>query len=158
MRVLRHIRCSVSQDIANTIACSIVGNMLDYCNALLLNALAKTVSRLQRVQTNLARIVFDIGISKLHDSGRRTGDLLHKLDWLPVHSRIICKVALLCYKSYKLGSPTYLSSLLQQYTPSRSLRLSTENWPFLLGDNTSTERSARHRLSCSQCWFIPKSA
>ena len=70
LRALRYIRCSVSQDIANTIACSIIESRFDYCNALLFDALAKTVSRLQRIQNNLARIIFDIGISKLHDSDR----------------------------------------------------------------------------------------
>ena len=49
MHALRHIRCSVSQDITNTIVCSILGSRLDYCNTLLFDASVKTVSRLQRV-------------------------------------------------------------------------------------------------------------
>ena len=38
MRALRHIRCCVSQDNANTIACRIVGSRLNYCNAPLSDA------------------------------------------------------------------------------------------------------------------------
>ena len=121
------LQCLIRHRIANTLACSIIGCRFDYCNALLFDAPAKTVSRLQRVQNNLARIAFDIGISKHHDSGRRTGDLLRELHLLPVQSRIVYKIALLFYKSYKLSSPTYLSSLLQQYRPWRRLRSSTED-------------------------------
>ena len=40
--------------IANTTAWSIIGGRLDYCNALLFDVPAKTVSRLQRVQNNFA--------------------------------------------------------------------------------------------------------
>ena len=114
MHALLHIRCSISKAIANTIACSVVGSGFDYCNVLLFDAPVKTVSCVQCVLNNLARTVFNISISKLHDSCHRTSDLLRELHWLPVQSRIVYKVALLCYKHYKLGSPT----LLQQYTPS----------------------------------------
>ena len=31
-----HIRSSLTSDVANTIACSIIGSRLDYCNSLLL--------------------------------------------------------------------------------------------------------------------------
>ena len=105
-------------------ACSIVGSRIDYCNGLLFGASGKAFNRLQRVQNNLARAVFDIGIRKLHDSGRRSLDLLRELHWLPVQARVKYKVALLCFKCYKLEVPTYLSSLLKQYRSTRSLRLS----------------------------------
>jgi len=36
LRALRHIRPSLTSDVANTIACSIIGSWLDYCNSLLI--------------------------------------------------------------------------------------------------------------------------
>jgi hypothetical protein len=35
LQALSHIRSSVSRDVANTIACSVVHSRLDYCNSLL---------------------------------------------------------------------------------------------------------------------------
>ena len=76
LRALRHIRRCITQDIARTIAYIIVGSRIDYCNELLFGASGKALNRLQRIQNNLARAVFDIGIRNLHDSGRRSFDLL----------------------------------------------------------------------------------
>ena len=64
-----------------------------------------------------------------------------------VQSRIIYKVALLCYKSYKLGSSTYLSSLLQQYAPSQSLRSLTEDRLDIPRSRTKT--ASRHFSSAA---------
>ena len=52
--------------------------------------------------------------------------LLMKLHWLPVASRIKFKIAVLAFRCFDGSLPTYLSSLLQIYQPSRSLRSSTE--------------------------------
>ena len=41
MRALHHIRCSITQDITNTIAHSIIGSRLDYFHVLLFDALVK---------------------------------------------------------------------------------------------------------------------
>ena len=125
LRALHHIRRCITQDVASTIAYSIVRSRIDYCNGLLFGASGKAFNRLQRIQNNLARAVFDIGIRKLHDLGRRSFDLLCELHWLPVQARVTYKVALLCFKCYKLGVSTYLSSLLEQYRPTRILRSSS---------------------------------
>jgi hypothetical protein len=57
MRALRHIRHYMSQDVAKSVAFSIVGSRIDYCNCLLYGAGTGLVNKLQRVQNNLARIV-----------------------------------------------------------------------------------------------------
>ena len=36
IRALRHVRNSLPDDVAKTVACSIIGSRLDYCNSLLL--------------------------------------------------------------------------------------------------------------------------
>ena len=43
--------------------------------------------------------------------------ILKSLHWLPVHSRIQCKLLLLTFKSLNGLAPPYLSDLLTPYTP-----------------------------------------
>ena len=54
---LRHIRHLLSQDVAHTLARSIVMSKLDYCNAVLYGSPKTTIAVLQRVQNSLARVV-----------------------------------------------------------------------------------------------------
>jgi len=56
-RALRHVRSLLTDDVAQTVACSIIASRLEYCNAMLSGALAMTFDKLQRAQNNLARIV-----------------------------------------------------------------------------------------------------
>ena len=65
-RALRHVRTVLTDDLAQTVACSIVGSRLDYCNAMLYGAPAATFDVLQWAQNNLARVVCQRG-------GRTTG-------------------------------------------------------------------------------------
>jgi len=57
LRALRHLRLCLSLDVAKTMAASIVGSLLDYCNALFYGVTQSTMKKLQRVQNNLARVV-----------------------------------------------------------------------------------------------------
>jgi len=77
-----------SDDIAKTIAYSIVMSKLDYCNSLLYGAPKTTVDKLERVQNVLARVVTQ--------SGSRSSaiPLLQQLHWLPVKERITYKLAM----------------------------------------------------------------
>ena len=99
----------------------------DYCNALLYGVSGKNIDRRQRLQNGLARVVCDIGVRKLHDSGLNSMALLKELHWLPIRTRIEFKVVTLCYKAYRLGTPSYLASSLQTYLPSRMLRSSNQD-------------------------------
>ena len=57
IRAMRYIRHLLNQDAANTIVCSIVCSRQDYCNTVLYGVTAHNISRLQRVQISLARVV-----------------------------------------------------------------------------------------------------
>ena len=96
----------------------LVGSRLDYCNAVLYGANKTTLSRLQRIQNNLARVVLQVP--------RRTHalSLLQQLHWLPVEHGITYKTALLAYKVHAQSSQAYLHSLLTSRSFSRTLRLS----------------------------------
>jgi len=60
-RALRYLRTLLTDDLAQTVACSIIGSRLDYCNAILYGASAATFDVLQRAQNNLARVVCQRG-------------------------------------------------------------------------------------------------
>ena len=51
---------------------------------------------------------------------------LEKLHWLPISERIKYKVACMCFSAINGSGPTYLSELLHFYTPSRTLRSSSD--------------------------------
>ena len=118
IRALSHVRNLLPFQVTQTLACSIVGSRLDYCNAVLRGAPKSTLSMLQRVQDNLARVVLQVP--------RRThaAPLLHQLHWLPVEYRITYKVALLTYKIRSRSTPHYLNDLLKTRSCARTLRSS----------------------------------
>ena len=107
-RALRHIRSSLTSDVANTIAWSIIGSRLDYCNSLLVGISEQNLDSIQRVQSKAARIVCN---AARHSP---SSDLLHSIHWLPVRHRIEFKTATLCFKAVKLGTPSYLNNMLKR--------------------------------------------
>ena len=113
-------RSRLTDDVAQTVACSIVASRLDYCNALLSGAPAATFDKLQRAQNNLARVV-------CQSPGRTDArPLLHSLHWLPVRQWVTYKLAVrvLTHKVRTTATPTYLSELVQTRAPPRVLRSS----------------------------------
>ena len=88
-------------------------------NACLFGISNKNLSRIQRIQNTLARVV------TFSRSRSSTAPLLKHLHWLPVSARIHFKIALLTFKSLHAIAPSYLSSLVRPYVPSRALRSSS---------------------------------
>ena len=96
------------------LVCSFVLSRLDYCNATLAGLPATQIARLQRIQNNAAR---------LQKSKRQhVTPLLKQLHWLPIQTRIDNKLATLAFRHFDDSLPQYLSSRLDIYQPSRSLR------------------------------------
>ena len=52
--------------------------------------------------------------------------LLQQLHWLPISERIKYKTAYMCYNAITGSAPSYLSELQRLYSPSRSLRSSSD--------------------------------
>jgi len=95
-RALRHVCTVLTDDLAQTVACSIVGSRLDYCNAMLYGASAATLDVLQRAQNNLARVVCQ------REGRPNARPLLRSLHWLPVKRRVTYKIAALTFKTEHL--------------------------------------------------------
>ena len=106
---------------ANTIACSLIGSRLDYCNSLLNGTSTANIDKLQRVQNNLSRIVLG--------KPRRTPshELRKTLHWLPIASRLQYKTALITFKALGTGQPSYLAELLSVQHTARQTRASSDS-------------------------------
>ena len=61
-----------------------------------------------------------------HSCHHHSTPLLEKLHWLPISERIKYKVACTCFSAINGSGPAYLSELLHVYTPSRTLRSSSD--------------------------------
>ena len=116
IRALRHVRPFLTEELSNTLACSLVTSRLDYANALLYNTSEANLTKLQSIQNSLARVVMK--------SPFRSSSLpqIRHLHWLPIRQRIDYKVASLVHSIRETSSPPYLTDMVKNYVPSRSLR------------------------------------
>ena len=108
---------------AKELLCAFVLSRLDYCDSLLAGCPKYFLSKLRKVQTNAARLVFRT------TRFAHVTYVLHSLHWLPIEQRIEYKLSLLCFKIISHQAPIYLSDL-HLYTPSWQLRSSTDTRAF----------------------------
>ena len=78
------------------------------------------IEPLQKIQNFAARLVL------LAPRHHHSTLFLEKLHWLPISERIKYKVACLCFSAINGFGSAYLSELLHVYTPSRTLRSSSD--------------------------------
>jgi hypothetical protein len=124
------IRKYLTVDATKIIIHAFISSRMDNLNSLLYKLPDCVINRLQRVQNSAARLIV-----KLRKRDHITPTLI-ELHWLPVVSRIDYKILLLIFKCLIGKAPTYLSDLLHQYSPSRSLRSSSQN---LLKEHRATK-------------------
>ncbi|XP_067282595.1 uncharacterized protein [Pseudorasbora parva] len=117
---IRKIRPFLSEQAAQLLVQALVLSRLDYCNALLAGLPACTIKPLQLIQNAAARVVFN------EPKRAHVTPLFIKLHWLPMAARIKFKALVIAYKTTSGSAPIYLNSLVQTYTPSRSLRSASE--------------------------------
>ena len=113
----------LATDAIKTLICTFIQSRLDYCNALLSGSPKHLPDRLQKVQNNAARLIYQP--TKLNHAT----SLLCTLHWLPVEKKIF-KLTSLFFKSLNGSAPIYLSDLLYLYTLSRQLCSSTDTQVF----------------------------
>ena len=116
---LRHIRASLTTEASKTIAAAIVGSRLDFCNSLLAGTSVSNLTRLQRVQNTLARVVAQ------KPRFCHITPVLSDLHWLPVRHRISFKISTVTFRVLQSQQPSYLSSLIPRYVSARALRSSS---------------------------------
>ena len=120
IRALHHICASLTTEASKTIAAAaIVGSRLNFCNSLLAGTSVSNLTRLQRVQNTLARVVAQ------KPRFCHITPVLSDLHWLPVRHRISFKIAPVTFRVLQSRQPSYLSSLIPRYVPARALRSSS---------------------------------
>ena len=92
LKNIGRIRRVLSTKQTETLVHSVITSKLDYCNSLLINISKSNLFKLQKVQNAAARLVVR---GRKRDS---VSDVLRKLHWLRIDSRIIFKILLLVYK------------------------------------------------------------
>ena len=104
IRALGHIHTSLTIEASKTIAAAIVGSRLDFCNSLLAGTSVSNLTRLQRVQNTLARVV------------AQKPRFCHRISF---------KIATVTFRVLQSQQPSYLSSRIPRYVPARALRSSS---------------------------------
>lgn len=87
----------------------------DYGNALLHGVCTSSLSRLQRIQNTVAKIITR---TRKYD---HITPVLVKLHWLSIEQRIQYKLLLQAFKALHRKSPFYIQELVHVYKPNRSL-------------------------------------
>ena len=121
IRDLRRIRRHIPLSTAKTMSNALISSRLDYCISLLNNIAKQDLSKLQRVQNCLARVVLRA------PRFSRSLPLLKQLHWLPVNYRIKFRMSTLTYRALAIHQPPYLASLLHFSNIPRQLRSSTSH-------------------------------
>ena len=107
------------EDTEKQLVASCVLSRFDCCNSLLMGTPHSITQPIQKVQNTSAILI-------LRTPGHQNcTSLLQQLHWLPVSERIKYKSACKCYNAIIGSAPSYLSELLHLYTPSHSLRSSS---------------------------------
>ena len=122
LRNISRIRRFLDFDTCHHAIRSLVLSRLDYGNALLLGINKTDLNKLQRLQNWAAKLIF------CANKRDHVTPFLKELHWLPVIERINFKVALLVFKCLNNLGPSYLTSMLSLYSPTRAgLRSSTDS-------------------------------
>jgi len=122
LRNISKIRKNLTSSSVKTFVHTFIASRLDNCNSLLIGTPSRITLKLQKVQNAAARLITR---KKYHD---HITPILLDLHWLPIVFRIQFKILLLTFKCLNNFAPVYLSSLLDIYTPSRTLRSSSDNF------------------------------
>ena len=143
LRKLSAIRHLLSTDAAKTLACAFILPRLDYCNSLFASLPKYLIYKLQKVQNHAARLILKV------PKRQSASPLLTNLHWLPVRNRIIYKVCSISYAILNNQAPSYLTSTLPAYVPSRDLRSSSQCriLPPKFRMKSGGERSFSHRAA-----------
>ena len=116
LRNIWRIRTCLDKQSLEIVVHAFITNKLDFCNSILIGLPKYLIKRLQSVQNCAARLVCGL---KKHE---HISPILSNLHWLPVEKRITYKVLLIVFKCLNGLSPQYLSELLIEYKPTRTLR------------------------------------
>ena len=123
IRNLSRIRNCLSLKDTETLVHAFITTKLDNCNSLLAELPQTLIDKLQRVNNAAGRLV---SLTCKYD--KIITPVLMDLHWLPAKRRISFKILLLTYKALNALAPQYISDMLMQYIPARTLRSSNKQF------------------------------
>lgn len=126
LRKLSSIMKFLDIETANMLIHAFITSRLDYCNSLFVNLPQKNLKKLQTILNRAARLIFNL------PPFTSTSSYLYDLHWLPIKARIEFKICLLVHKALKHKQPTYLYSLLTNYSSRTNMILRAADDPHLL--------------------------
>jgi hypothetical protein len=146
IRCISKIRKYITTDACKSLVQSNVISRLDYCNVLLHKLPKALLTRIQLVQNTCARLVTG--------TGRRDHitPVMIQLHWLPVEQRVTYKVLLYTFKAINGLAPSYISDLIVQYQPTRSLRSAGQSLLRVPSCRTVTYGSRSFRVAAPTLW------
>ena len=106
------------------------------------------LDKLQRVQNEAARLVSGVNVHK-QDHVTPT---LKALQWLPIEKRIIFKILLMTFKTLNGLAPSYLTTLITRYHPTRKLRSSSRSTLQVPRVKTSTYGDRAFSSAAPKLW------
>ena len=118
---IKKIRKYLSKDVTKSIVHALVVPRIDYCNSIYVNLPQCATDRLQRIMRSAARLI------ARPERNASVTEICRQLHWLPIPQRAEFKVLTLVYKAMHGEAPTYISDMLLQYQPKRSLRSTNSN-------------------------------
>ena len=121
LHALRHTQPSLTEEMENCAACSLIKYGIDYANSLHIGMSSANFDNLQRLQNTLAPVVM---LSKQFD---HISPILKRLHWFLIRQRVYYKVSLLTYKIRQSGEPEHIRTPLSDYVTTRNLRSAESN-------------------------------
>jgi len=138
---MRHV---LTHDVANTLACSIVGARIHYCNSILHGASTSSITKLQRPQNSLTRVVLQ------QPKRTHAEHLLRSLHWLPVEHRVTTiELAVLTFNVRLTATPAYLNSLISNRVTSTRMSLRSSTRFLMAVPRTKTVCVSRYFSVCA---------
>ena len=122
LRNISKIRYCLSPADTEKLVHAFITSKLDSANSLLYGLPTFLTDRLQNVQNAGACIITH---TKIYDHIK---PVLKQLHWLPVNPRINYEILLLTYKALNGQAPSYITELLEPYTPIRNLSSSSKTY------------------------------
>ena len=113
LRALRHIRSTLDLDAAKLIGHALISLRLDYCNSILYSAPELSISKLQRIQNALARVVLHTNSATSAGPLLNTNHYIHnpRAILLPC-STIICQLEISVHPIHCFFLPTQQKQIL----------------------------------------------
>ena len=103
-----HLRHTLTQEAANTLAIGVVTSHLDYANAILFGLPDVVINRYQWIQNIAAKIVLN------HSKYDSATEALRDFHWFPIRACIQNKILVMVYKCLDNFASDYLKDLLVQ--------------------------------------------